>query len=120
MILAVRSSCVPLAGYIIKPASKVVDKVNAPNLLVLSAAYRTITCGGIAKNNSTPVSTKVVYEIYPPKHKEHERWFCQFIEDVDDKTFLGRWYLANSTTELDKLYPKPKVFRRCTVKRRVL
>ncbi len=61
-----------------------------------------------------------VYELYPPDNNKNERWFCQFIKNIDDKTFLGRWYRVNSTTELDILYPKPIVFRWCTVKRRVL
>ncbi len=120
-MFAVRSVFSPPPGYIKKSALKVVDDVKAPNLQVLAAAaYRTITCGGVAKMNSTPASSRVVYELYPPKKKKHERWFCLFIEDVDDKTFRGRWYLANSTTELDRQYPKTVVFRRCAVKSRVL
>jgi hypothetical protein len=121
MLVAVRSLCVPPAKFSLPlKASKVLDVVKAPNLRVLAtAAYRIIKYG-VTKKNSTHTSSNVVYEVYPPKNKNHERWFCLCIKIIDDKTFLGRWYCVNSTTELDILYPKPIVFRWCTVKRRVL
>ena len=59
----------PPVDYINKLPPKVVVCTTTLNLQVLAtAAYQTITCGGIAKNNSTPASSKVVYEVYPPKN----------------------------------------------------
>ena len=121
MLSAIRSVPSPPPGYIKKPAPKVVDYVKAPNLRVLAtAAYRLQKCGGVTKKkskNTTKSKVRVVYELYPPHYvKKNERWFCQFIKNIDDNTFLGRWYLANSTTVLDTMYAKPVVFEWCTVR----
>jgi glycosidase len=57
-----------------------------------------------------------VYELYPPDNNKNERWFCQFIKNIDDKTFLGRWCLADRPRVLDRQFKLPVVFEWCTVK----
>jgi len=92
------------------------DKVLAPNLHVLAAAaYRLLECGGIAKS-SPKTKVYVAYELYPPENVKNERWFCHFIKNIDDKTFLGRWCMANSSSVKDGRYAKPVVFEWRTVK----
>ena len=118
--VAFRSAPSSPSGDVPKIAPKVVDDVKAPNLRVLAtAAYRLQKYGGVTKN-TTKSKVRVVYELYPPHYvKKNERWFCQFIKKVDDKTFLGRWFLANSTTVLDKKYARPVVLEWCSVMRQV-
>jgi len=123
MSIAFRSpiSPPPSVGYDKPCQVRVEDKVQAPRLQLLAdVAEQRIKCGGITKSGSITKSVPllIVYELYPPKRKR-ERWFCQFIKNIDDKTFLGRWYIANSTTSLDGRYAKPVVFEWCTVKCRV-
>ena len=119
--IAFRSPISPPKDFSFVKPDKVKDTVKAPNLSMLAAAaYRFKICGGVAKNKTTPTPTKVVYELYPPKRKR-ERWFCQFVNYIDDKTFLGFWFVANSQTILDKKnFPEPTVFEWRTVKKRVL
>ena len=117
--VAFRSAPSPPSGYVPKIAPKVVDGIKAPNLQVLAAAaFRLLKCRGVAKNNAKSKG-RAVYELFPPDDICDERWFCQFIKNIDDKTFLGRWYLANSASVLDTRYAKPVVLEWCSVKCRV-
>ena len=119
MLSAFRSVRSPPPGYVPKIPPKVVDDGKAPNLRVLAeAAYRLQKCGGVAKIKAKS-KLRVVYELYPPDDVKNERWFCQFIKNIDDNTFLGRWYLANSASVLDTRYAKPVVLEWCSVKCRV-
>ena len=116
--VAFRSVPSPPPEYVPKIAPKVVDGKKAPNLQVLAAAaYRLLKCGGVAKKTKPKV--RVAYELYTPDDISDERWYCHFIKNIDGKTFLGRWCLANSTSVLDRKYARPVVFEWCTVKRRV-
>jgi hypothetical protein len=125
MSIAVRSPISPPTGFCYKKPcvvkDVVKDTVKAPNLRVLAAAAdRFKKCGRVIKKKTTLFPTEVVYELYPPKRKR-ERWFCQFINYIDDKTFLGFWFVANSQTILDKKnFPEPTVFEWRTVKKRML
>ena len=115
---AYRSELSPPSWFIKPTLTKVSEEVRAPNLHVLAtAAYRLLKCGGVAKKTKPKI--RVAYELYTPDDISDERWFCQFIKNIDDKTFLGRWYLANSASVLDKKYARPVVFEWNTVKRRV-
>jgi len=122
--VAVRSQLSPPKGFTYIKPCVVKDTVEAPNLQLLAyATEQHIKCGNITKSGSITksgaitknVPTRIVYELYPPKRKR-ERWFCQFIKNTDDKTFFGRWCIANSSTILDVQYAKPVVFEWSTVK----
>ena len=123
MSIAFRSPISPPTGFCYKKPCVVKDVVKAPTLCMLAAAaYRFKKCGRVIKKKTTlfpTFPTEVVYELFPPKRKR-ERWFCRFIENIDDKTFLGRWYIANSTTVLDKQHPQAEVFEWRTVMKIVL
>ncbi len=103
--------------WFIKPTYQ--TRVQAPNLQVLAAAaYRLQKCGDVLFKKTKP-KVRVAYELYTPDDISDERWYCHFIKNIDGKTFLGRWCLANSASVLDRKYTRPVVFEWCTVKCRV-
>ncbi len=112
MIEAIRSVLSPPVGFTHNQNSY--TKMVTPNLQVLAAAaYSLLKYRVITKRKIPKTKVRIVYEVYTPDNV-NQRWFCQFVKNINDETFLGRWCLENSTNILDRKYPRPVVFEWCT------
>lgn len=114
MIEAIRSVLSPPVGFTYNRLCNA--KTVAPNLQVLAAAAYSLLKYRVITKKKTKV--RIVYEVFTPDNV-NQRWFCQFVKNINDKTFLGRWCLENNTNILDRKYARPVVFEWSTVKCRV-